>query len=204
MSPSDRSHLKKYCLHDLRVLRVGTACSGTDGPLLCWRAFADTHRADLGESFVVSHELSSEKEKCKQDFIMKAFPQTPAIFEDCCDLPCDTAMDVLSRQQKPVSTDLDTFAAGFTCTDASPLSADSLTLENRSCMLQGGLRTGSVFWALRAYLLKCIRYSPGKRDWLCGKRAGFGDAAHLQNDGSSSWSIEFGGCGAFDDGGSFL
>ena len=55
VSPSDRSHPMNYCLHDLCVLWVGTVCSGTDGPLLCWRAFADTLRADLGESVVVSH-----------------------------------------------------------------------------------------------------------------------------------------------------
>ena len=82
----DRSNIKLYVAQHLKVLKVGTACSGTDGPLLCWTAISEVLQSELGASLTVQHTFSAELKTDKQGFIRRVFPGTPVMFKDCTEL----------------------------------------------------------------------------------------------------------------------
>ena len=160
LSPDDRYGVAEYCKENLPRLNVATACSGTDGPLLCWAAITEVLKADMGIDISLNHVFSCESMTAKQQFIQRCFPHLKVIYKDALQLPESSAQDVLSRNSSEASVDIDSFAAGFPCTDCSGLNGSAGTEENRSCVLDSGLRTGSVFHALRSFVMKCRRQSP--------------------------------------------
>ena len=64
------------------VMRVATACSGTDGPLLVWRGLAEAFRERFQKEFNTSHVFSSEKDCEKQSFIKEMFEDVHHLFTD--------------------------------------------------------------------------------------------------------------------------
>ena len=104
---------------------VGTACSGTDGPLLAWDAFSAVLSTDMGCDLNVEHKLTAEKEVQKQAFLLKAFPDTPRVFDECLELPAQSAHDVVSGAHHEADTDIHVVQAGFPCTDMSKLHKDT-------------------------------------------------------------------------------
>ena len=157
LCPTSRCKLSSYAKLHIRDLRVATACSGTDAPVMCWQVFAEVLAADIQGSFSVTHVFSSEREDSKQRFIKSAFPDIPALFRDCTQLQCSEVFDVAAGENRVASMDLDSLVAGFPCVDASKLNSACNTNDNKNVLLNSGLRTGSVYVALRAFVLKCIQ-----------------------------------------------
>ena len=60
-----------------RVLRIGTACSGTDSPVpVCWRL------AEALKGLEIEHTFSCEFAKKKRDWIRMNFPELQLLFKD--------------------------------------------------------------------------------------------------------------------------
>ena len=122
---------------------VSTLCSGTESPALVWEAFAQAAAAELKVVVTVSHQYAAECSPPKQEFIKCMFPGT-RIFEDATRLWEGSAFEVTSQERTAVPK-ADLVFAGFPCTDASRMNPRGASVENRSCLQAGTLRTGSVF-----------------------------------------------------------
>ena len=99
---------------------TGTACSGTDSPLLALqavsRAIGDVFNLDWGPGHKFSAELCPRKRK----FLMETCgPKVPKLFGDCTELG-ETAYDHISKQHVPVD-DVEWLFMGFPCKDVSSL-----------------------------------------------------------------------------------
>ena len=148
----DRGCLVKWLHWRLRgKIVVSTCCSGTDCPLLAWRAFSDVLREDLDCHLQVDHGFSSEINEGKRRFLKDMYPELPLLFEDTRELGQATARDWVTGGDQPV-TMCDNFAGGFPCTTASSLNPRSSSVENRTSVLNGELATGSVFRGVAEYI----------------------------------------------------
>ena len=120
---------------------------------MAWQAFAEALRRQLGVNLTAAHCFSSESHAAKQQFITAVFPGAPRIFSDCRELCGPFAHDALTDQRQPVPP-ASTLFGGFPCTDASSLNPAGRSQDNRSCILRGDLRAGSVFEGIVRYLSK--------------------------------------------------
>lgn len=151
--PVRRTQLAAYISGELKGrLKVGTACSGTDGAVEALRAFARVLDVDMQSALEIEHAFASEKHEGKQQFLKTCFPGLGKLFGDALDLYKGVAHDKVSGSAQQVDMDLDVFLAGFPCVDASPLNSSSVTSENRGCLMDGSLRTGSIFVGICQYL----------------------------------------------------
>ena len=100
------------------VLRLGTACSGSDCPAVVLRHLAQASRKETGSCFDVDHVFSCERDRRKQQFIRDNFPQLPALFDDVTKLADGVAHNVVRgcAEQVPLC---DIFVAGFVCKSVS-------------------------------------------------------------------------------------
>ena len=112
--------------------------------MLVWQGFAAAFRQHFHQEFKLEHAFSCEKAPRKQKFLLKMFPDMPRLFADCAELGGAMAWDVKTNSRQPVLAASSLFG-GFPCTDASRLSHSSFSVENRSCIQNASLRTGSVF-----------------------------------------------------------
>jgi hypothetical protein len=139
----ERADLRCW-LRDRDSLAFATVCSGSESPVLVWRAFAETMEEELGVAVTVSHKYACERCDRKQAFIRTMFPETPLLFCDATTLAGGQAYEATTcRPQRVPEADL--VFGGFPCTDASRLNRNGPTLQNRSCISPGSLRTGAVF-----------------------------------------------------------
>ena len=162
ISAEQRLRLVQYIDTELQSRwRVATACSGTDGPILSWKALSQVLLADASCQLNIVHQFSCEQNKSKQTFIRAAFPQLSHLFEDCTSLTDVKALDVVTGSMQSVPMELDCLQAGFPCTDVSRMHKDSGSLEHQTCLMDGSLRSGSVFHTLRKFANKCRQLSPG-------------------------------------------
>ena len=159
-SAGQRAGLIRYVTDTLsgRVV-LGTACSGTDGVVLGWRALSQVLASDCNCPLDVSQAFASERDASKRRFLQTCFPEMPHLFADTTDLGNDVAHDSLRGAEVPVPTAINSFMAGFPCVDASPLNNNRSSSSNRSCLSTGGLSTGSVFHGIWRYLRKRDRGS---------------------------------------------
>ena len=112
---SDERH-KLACLP--LVLRLGTACSGSDCPAVVLRHLAAAIRQETGRCFDVNHVFSCEKDPKKQEFIRANFPELTAVFDDVTKLSDGVAHNVVSGSADQVPL-CDIFVAGFVCKSVS-------------------------------------------------------------------------------------
>ena len=155
VSGAERRQLRAFFSKELEhKLRLGTACSGTDGLILALKGFNQVMEVDMQCKVETNQTFASEKHSAKQLFLKTSFPELPRLFGDSCQLADGKAYDAITGVEQEVPCDLDIFCAGFPCVDASALNASASNSENRACLVTGSLRTGSVFWSLRRFLRK--------------------------------------------------
>ena len=142
-------------------MRIATACSGTDGPILVWDAFSKALSRELKISLVVMPTFSCEKVPAKQQFIRAAF-DVPLLFNDARELGSQVGFDVVSQNLQPIPDNVNVCLAGWPCTDISGMNVNYGKQRNRSCVSQGGLRTGTGF---RGVLEFCSKHG-GELDFL--------------------------------------
>ena len=134
-------------------LMLATACSGgSELPSMAWKAFAQVAACDLGVDVLLAQSFACENDHRKQKLIRKLFPEIPKLFVDACQLGSETAMDCIAPGSQSNVPGSHILVAGFPCTDISALNTSASHAENRSCVLSGSLRTGSVFAGLAAYI----------------------------------------------------
>ena len=154
LSVKDRGCLVKWLHWRFRgKIVVSTCCSGTDCPLLAWKAFSDVLREDMHCYLHVDHGFSSEINEGKRRFLKDMYPDLPLLFEDTKELGQATARDWMTGVDHQVPL-CDNFAGGFPCTTASSLNPRSSSVENRTSVLNGELATGSVFRGVAEYIAK--------------------------------------------------
>ena len=113
-SPEHRGRLRSCVATRLNhVFNMGTACSGTDGPVLATQALAKVLLCDCDCRLDIEQRLASKKEPSKKRFLQSVRPALPKIFSDAMDLGSHKAYDALSGRMQPVDDDLDGFLAGF-------------------------------------------------------------------------------------------
>ena len=94
-----------------RVLRIGTACSGTDSPVpVCLRL------AEALQGLEIEHTFSCEFAEKKQDWIRKNFPKLQLLFKDVKELGTGYAVNVITGERIEVPK-VDIFIAGFVSED---------------------------------------------------------------------------------------
>ena len=140
-----------FRFHWKGVFPIATLCSGTDAPILAWRAFLTASSDVLGITCEAQHLFSCEENEAKAAFIMKAFPNVP-VFENVTSLPIGAAAVHGSSAQEIVPKIAGSIMAGIPCTSASALNPHSSTDDNRACVAAGTMATGQVFQGLTAYL----------------------------------------------------
>ena len=123
---------------------MATACSGTDSPVLVWEAFAACVLERFGFRPQVVHKYSCERCPRKREFIREVAPNVERLFCEATLLGHESH-DVFTEQSLPTPPS-DFLFAGFPCTDASRL--NKYHVNNKVCVQQGTLRTGSVFQSL--------------------------------------------------------
>jgi len=131
------------------TLRVGTACSGTDGIMLVVREFSEL-LGRWGLPLKVVQVFACENVGWKQDWIRHMFPAPhgpAAIFDDIASLGFDRGYDVLSSCLVPADP-VDLLVAGISCRDASLLS--SRRSERLTCVADGSGTTGGTAAGLMA------------------------------------------------------
>jgi hypothetical protein len=80
-SASDIEALKSYLLDKWASgFDVGSFCSGSEAPVLVWRAFSRVIGQRLGIGIQVLHRFSAEIEKPKQDYLLKFFPDMKRLY----------------------------------------------------------------------------------------------------------------------------
>lgn len=134
------------------TLRVGTACSGSDGIMLVIQEFSRLVGRQGSLPMKVVQVFACENVAWKQEWIRCMFPAPhgpAAIFDDIASLGCDRGYDVLSSSMVPVEA-VDLLVAGISCRDASLLS--SRRSERLTCVADGSGTTGSTAAGLLAYV----------------------------------------------------
>lgn len=126
-------------------IRVATACSGTDVPLLVYAGLAEAARDILSVPLRIVHRFSCEKDSAKQRFLMLMYPTMPLLFSDASALGAESGHDELSHVKQTIPKDVNSFLVGWPCTDVSNMNKHARTQTNRCCVASGGLRTGGVF-----------------------------------------------------------
>ena len=145
---AERADLASWVVNELHgQIRVGSICSGTDVPVLVWRAFAVALQCELHVELEVVHLFSAEQDKGKRQFLEVMFPENKLMFGDARELGGSSARDCLSGEDQPVPDDIDTGAAGWPCTDVSK--ANNGAKDNRTCVVDGTKSTGEVFRGVR-------------------------------------------------------
>lgn len=148
--------LRAWVAHEApQPWRIGSICSGTEMPSLCWAAFGDAMWEEWHVRFSIETSFVCEKDRKKQDFIRQLHPTIATCFEDAGDLVHEAATNVFASgtTSEPVPG-VCHVVAGFPCDDASRLNRDHSSSSNMTCVLQGTLRTGRVLHDIISYAQK--------------------------------------------------
>ena len=158
---STRADMMEYLsLPACSVMQIGTACSGSDAPVLVAKAFASSVKSIWGIEMQLQHSFSCECDQGKQLFLKHLFQNThdgvqiEKLFTDTQQLRCGPlgeAHDVLSDAEKNVPPCSEMFM-GFPCQDVSKLNIAAG--DNRFVVRDGQLRTGRVFQDVMRYIKK--------------------------------------------------
>jgi site-specific DNA-cytosine methylase len=144
MHPAEKDAMKTYLMDEcLEGIDGGTFCSGTDSPVLVWTALLSAIAVALNIVVPFRHRFSAEINEDKQSFLTSAFPSMENLYKDVMDLKHKCAMEIRFQELTEVP-EINFGIGGFPCTDASGLNPSSSSVEHRSCVSEGTLRTGSV------------------------------------------------------------
>ena len=129
-----------------RTATIGTACSGTDAPLLALLAIQHVvcRKYKLPVRFL--HLFSAELDKRKRTFLQRMYPrQIKCLFGDCTTLHDMTSYDYISKRRVLVP-EVQWMFMGFQCKDVSTLNPKQVELrqafENDMTL---ATKTGKVF-----------------------------------------------------------
>ena len=117
LRPVEVDDMRVWIIKVAQHFNLGTQCSGTDSPIMAWRAFETAVTEELGIPFSAHHCYACEKDKQKREFLRRLWPRVK-IFCDVNDLATDEAINHEGHEAEvpPVN-----FAvAGFPCTTTSP------------------------------------------------------------------------------------
>ncbi|CAE7749628.1 unnamed protein product, partial [Symbiodinium sp. CCMP2456] len=145
-------------------IHVGTACSGSDAPVLVLKSFLAAVQQQYGVSVQLQHIFSCEHDDSKQAFLERMYTRTPDrvdmqhLFDSTQQLrrgPGKEALDVLTKQPETIPSCSDLYF-GFPCQDISKLNNASRQASNRTAVKDGAHRTGSVFKDIMRYVEKLV------------------------------------------------
>ena len=151
LTPDDVVLVNEFLRDGVGELNFGSMCSGSDIPALVVKAFADFCRDFWGAEPSFRHTFACEKDEQKRKFIAEVHAHVEHLFRDVHEMTQATAVDVKLDKAVPTPSS-SVFAAGFPCQDCSALNPNASSDQNRSCIAQGSLRTGSVFHGIVTYL----------------------------------------------------
>ena len=151
LTPDDVVLVNEFLRDGVGELNFGSMCSGSDIPALVVKAFADFCRDFWGAEPSFRHTFACEKDEHKRKFIAEVHAHVEHLFRDVHEMTQATAVDVKLDKAVPTPSS-SVFAAGFPCQDCSALNPNASSDQNRSCIAQGSLRTGSVFHGIVTYL----------------------------------------------------
>ena len=154
-------------------MQIGSACSGSDAPLLVAKAFAAAAKTTLGVTMTVEHKFSCERDRNKQNFLQTLFTNTADAI-DMQRLFADTELlsrgpgaevpEVLSGNEACVPDCSDLFLGlGFPCQDVSKLNPNAAA--NREVVRHAGARTGKVFADVMKYVRRLQKTLAGAAKW---------------------------------------
>ena len=138
-------------LSSTRSLDYSTLCAGTDVPVLGMNSLVRELQHLCSTAIPVDHTFACEIRADKQDFLKTMYPSLKCLVKDVKELSGDTVNDLISKQCLDMPRTKGAYG-GFPCQDASLLSQSSRSASNMTCVLEGSLRTGSVFRNLMKYL----------------------------------------------------
>ncbi len=157
-------------------LTVGTICSGSDSPLLCFEALGSIAETDWGIAFRISHEFACEHAESKAAFLQELWPDYKNIFRDAESMGLPGNFDFRSQRPKDVPK-VQVLLAGFPCTDSSRLNAKSATQESsgkpksqqrtvsRNQVVQVRRRQHpAAAGAVRSWVSSSLQQSPGEQN----------------------------------------
>ena len=145
-------------------IHVGTACSGSDAPVLVMKAFVAAVKQQYGVCVDLQHNFSCEHDDSKQTFLERMYTRTPDHIDmqhlfDSTQLlrrgPGKDALDVLTKQPETIPPCSDLYF-GFPCQDVSKLNNSSRQASNRTAVKDSAHRTGSVFKDIMRYVEKHV------------------------------------------------
>ncbi|PYH96052.1 putative C-5 cytosine-specific DNA methylase [Aspergillus ellipticus CBS 707.79] len=125
-----------------RPLRVVTACSGTESPLLALEMVQTNLREHFNRRFEFRHLFSAEIVPFKQAYIERNF-HPPFIFRDVAELKDRVAQTAYGSLEK-IPKNPDILIAGFSCVDFSSLNSQRKTLDEKG-------ESGGTFWSIIRY-----------------------------------------------------
>ena len=133
-----------------RPLDIGTACSGSDMPVMVWRRLMSYAQDHFDVTIHWRHRFSCEINPSVQEWIIKECrPQL--LFDDICKLSDPMCHDVISKSQVPVP-DVDIFIFGSECDNLS--SANSST-RDFGCIKAGEGKSGTTAAGGFDFVEKC-------------------------------------------------
>jgi len=134
---------------------IGTICSGTEGPVLVWRAFQEA-LAELDIPLELQARFSTEIDDAKRKFLRKVLPDLQALYRDAAELRFPRATNVVRLvAEDAFVAAVNHMTAGFPCTDISGLNSHHTSTQARTTLMsaeEAGDRTGDVFHHIVEYL----------------------------------------------------
>ena len=138
-----------WASHESRKVVVGSACSGTDSPIIALRHLSSASQPKAGE---ITHAFSCENQKRKREWITSNFGKDlQALFGDVHELSADSAYDFVSQQHVPIPR-VDLLIAGFVCKSVSTENNDRGKYVD--CIQQSAGQTGDTFAGVFAYIAR--------------------------------------------------
>ncbi|KAE8383418.1 hypothetical protein BDV26DRAFT_287610 [Aspergillus bertholletiae] len=131
-----------------KPLRIVTACSGTESPLLALEMVQDNLRENFNQDFKFRHLFSAEIVPYKQRYIDNNF-HPRLLFRDVTQLKDRVAQTAYGSLEK-IPRNPDMLIAGFSCVDFSSLNNKRKTLDDSG-------ESGGTFWGILGY---AKRYRP--------------------------------------------
>ncbi|CAJ1395375.1 unnamed protein product [Effrenium voratum] len=154
---------------DAAYSSIGTACSGTDAPVLAVKAYNHMCRHLLNRDLPFEHCFSCEKNEAKQAFLMRfytnlsdPFEEMDCLFKDTAHLaqgPGELAPEVRTGELKEIPACKD-LLAGFPCQDVSNLNPNAA--DNRWVVKDSSKRTGKVFMDIMQYCAALLKGPNGQ------------------------------------------
>ena len=127
----------------LLPIRLATLCSGSDGPVVAFRA------ACKCAGLEVEHVFSCESDVRKRKWITAHFPDLTRLYNDVHDVGRGRGLNTISGVLEDVPSDIDVVIVGFCCQDVS---FDNPSRSSSALgVASGSGRTGGTFASLRPW-----------------------------------------------------